>query len=392
MQDDDKQGAQPWGQQTFLTHGGRAPEQHHGFINTPVMRGSTIGFPTLDALEDQTIPFRYGRTGNPSSQSVERIVTQLEGAADTVLAPSGLSAISTALLSVLKAGDELLLTDSAYEPTRIFCDKVLTRFGIETRRYDPRIGAGILDILSEKTAAIFVESPGSHTFEIQDLPAIAQATKDRDIAILVDNTWATPLFYRPLDVGADVVIHAGTKMFGGHSDIMFGTISSTADYARRVRETHRASGVCAAPDECFLAARGLRTLAVRMAQHHANALEVARWLSTQEGVTHVLHPGLESHPDHALFRRDFTGAGSLFSFILTPKSRDALAAFTDHLELFGLGFSWGGYESLALPAAPKREAVPWTEQGQLIRLHIGLEDVDDLKRDLAAGISRYLAH
>ncbi len=377
--------------ETILTHTGRQPETNRGYVNTPVYRGSTILFPTLDALESTEPRFDYGRTGNPSSADVEDCITALEGAAGTVLAPSGLSAISLALLTVLKAGDDLLVTDSAYQPTRRVSDGVLTRFGINVRYYDPR--ADLSALITDKTKAIFVESPGSLTFEVQDLPAIVALAKPRDIAVIVDNSWATPLYYRPLALGADLVVHAGTKMFVGHSDAMFGTSSANEKWFKALKETHTRLGLCASPDDCFLASRGLRTLAIRMKELGERSVAMASWLEGQAGVRRAIHPALPSHPDHALFRRDFTGAGSVFSVLLEPKPRAALAAMVDGFELFGMGWSWGGYESLCLPIHPEkiRTAVRWTEPGTMLRLHIGLEGFDDLKADLAAALERYRA-
>ena len=379
--------------ETLLTHTGRQPGENRGYVNTPVYRGSTIVFPTLDALEDPAPRFDYGRTGNPSSAAVEALITELEGAAGTVLAPSGLSAISLALMTVLNSGDEVIITDSAYQPTRRVSDGVLTRMGIGVRYCDPRVAGGIESLITAKTKAIFVESPGSLTFEVQDLPAIAAVAGPRNIAIVVDNSWATPLYYKPLALGADIVVHAGTKMFVGHSDAMFGTASANAKWFKQLKDTHLRLGLCASPDDCFLAARGLRTLALRMKEHSARSTEVARWMETQPGVLKVIHPALPSHPDHAVFVRDFSGAGSVFSVLLEPKPRAALAAMVDHFDLFALGWSWGGYESLCLPIHPEkiRTVTRWTEPGTMLRLHIGLEGVDDIKADLAAGLSRYRA-
>ena len=383
--------AAPRSMETLLTHAGRHPEQHFGFVNTPVFRGSTVLFKTLDALESTEPRFDYGRTGSPSSSAVSDLVSQLEGAEGTVLAPSGLAAISAALLSVLGSGDHLLVSDSAYQPTRRFADGVLKRMGVKTQYYDPRIGDGLETLLTERTRAIFVESPGSLTFEIQDLRAIAALAKPRDIAVIVDNSWATPLYHRPLELGADIVIHAGTKMFVGHSDAMFGTASANARTWPALKQTHLMLGLCASPDDSFLAARGMRTLAVRMQEHCRRALDLAAWLESQPGVLQVLHPGLPSHPDHALFQRDFSGSGSVFSLLLEPRSRAALAHMVDGLELFGMGWSWGGYESLLLPIRPERArtAVPWEAAGTMLRVHVGLEGLEDLRADLKAALHRY---
>lgn len=380
--------------ETTLTHLGRNPEEQHGFVNTPVTRGSTVIFNTLEALDSREQAFLYGRPDNPNTRSVGEIITTLEGAQGTVMTPSGLSAITVALLSCLKTGDELLMTDSAYEPTRKFCNGVLARMGITTVYYDPRIGAGIANIVSDKTRAIFTESPGSLTFELQDLPAISKIARERDIITLADNSWATPLYCRPLELGIDIVVHAGTKMFVGHSDAMFGTVSANATAWPSLQETHRLMGICASPDDAFLAARGLRTLAIRMKEHQARALELANWLEEQPGVQRVLHPALPSHPDHEIFKRDFSGSGSLFSFVMEPAPRTAIAAMVDKLELFGMGYSWGGYESLILPTnpGPARTCVPWTDKGNVLRIHTGFEAMDDLKADLKAGLARYMAN
>ena len=377
--------------ETVLTHTGRHPEKQFGFVNTPVYRGSTILFQTLDELESTKPRYDYGRTGNPSASSVSDLVTALEGAAGTVLCPSGLSAISTALLSVVAAGDHVLISDSAYQPTRRFSDGVLARLGVSVQYYDPRIGGGIAALMTPKTRAIFVESPGSLTFEMQDLRAIVAAARATDAFVIVDNSWATPLYHRPLELGADLVVHAGTKMFVGHSDAMFGTVSATPRAWKALEETHRGMGTCASPDDIFLAARGLRTLALRMTQHAAHSTDLASWLEQQPGVRAVYHPGLPSHPDHALFQRDFTGSGSLFSYLLDPAPRERLAAMLDGLELFGMGWSWGGYESLMIPIYPQktRTAVPWQVEGTMLRVHVGLEGIEDLRADLAAGLQRY---
>lgn len=377
--------------ETLLTHHGRDPDEQFGFVNTPVYRGSTVLFKTLDDIEAQQQRFLYGRAGNPTTASVEAAVNALEGGYRTRLVPSGLAAITIALLSCVKAGDDVLISDSAYEPGRIFADRFLAQMGVTARYYDPRIGAGLADLMQPNTRAVLAESPGSLTFELQDIPALAQAAHTAGARLIVDNTWASPLYHKPLSLGADLVVHSGTKMFVGHSDAFAGTISATEEAWPTVESTRAALGFFTSGDDAFLVARGLKTLAIRMKEHQERALEIAAWLEGQPEVVSVLHPALPSHPDHALFKRHFTGSGSLFSVLLKPAPRASVAAFVDHLELFSMGYSWGGYESLCIPVklGKNRTAKPWTTEGNLFRLHVGLEGVDDLKADLAAAIDRY---
>jgi len=379
--------------ETELVLAGRDPFRHDGFVNTPIVRGSTVLSPSVADLEGHTGRYTYGRRGNPTVESLESALTRLEGGAGVVLTPSGLSAVSIALLSVLKTGDHLLMVDSAYQPTRRICDEVLTRYGIETTYYDPLIAGDISGLIRPNTRAIFLESPGSQSFEIQDIPAIVTAASARDITTLMDNTWATPLFFRPHDFGVDVSIQAGTKYLSGHSDLNIGTISANERTFRRVLTTHGDLGITVAPEDAFLASRGLRTMALRLERHQKSALAVARWLSARREVRQVLHPGLPEHPGHALWKRDFKGASGLFSIILEPVPKRAVDAFLDSLALFGLGYSWGGYESLAIPfdCSAYRTATPWNPGGPAIRLQIGLEDPTDLIADLDSGFTALAA-
>jgi cystathionine beta-lyase len=379
--------------ETELVLAGRDPFRHDGFVNTPIVRGSTVLSPSVADLEGHTGRYTYGRRGNPTVESLEAALTRIEGGAGVVLTPSGLSAVSIALLAVLKAGDHLLMVDSAYQPTRRICDEVLTRYGIATTYYDPLIGGDIAGLIRPNTRAIFMESPGSQTFEIQDVPAIVAAAAAHDITTLMDNTWATPLFFRPHDFGVDVSIQAGTKYLGGHSDLNIGTISANARTFRRVHLAHGDLGITVAPEDAFLAARGLRTMAVRLERHQQSALTVARWLSTRPEVLDVLHPALPEHPGHALWKRDYKGASGLFSVILQPAPKPAVDAFLDSLALFGLGYSWGGFESLAIPfdCGSYRTATRWNPGGPAIRLQIGLEDPADLIADLDSGFAALAA-
>jgi cystathionine beta-lyase len=315
------------------------------------------------------------------------------GAAGTVLAPSGLAAITVALLSCLKADDHLLMTDSAYRPTRHFCDTVLARMGIETQYYDPTLGAGIAALFRPNTAAVFTEAPGSQSFEMQDIPAIADVAHARGATVLMDNTWATPLFFPPHERGVDLAIEAGTKYLSGGSDLLLGLVAANAEHWRALRATFDAFAMCAGPEDVFLALRGLRTLPLRLKEHERQALDLARWLSRRPEVETVLHPALKSDPGHAIWKRDFLGSSGLFSVVLKPVPQRAVAAMLDGLELFGMGYSWGGFESLVIPfdCASYRTATQWKPTGPALRFHVGLEDLDDLKSDLDAGFARLSA-
>lgn len=376
---------------TEIVTSGRRIDQYNGFVNPPVYQGSTVLYPTVEALKARDLPYTYGRRGTPTTEALETALTRLERGAGTVLVPSGLAAIATALQTVLKAGDHLLVTDSCYQPTRNFCDGWLARFGVETEYYDPCIGAGIADLFRPNTKGLFLESPGSQTFEMQDVPAMAAAARTAGVATILDNTWATALYFRPIEHGIDISVQAGTKYVGGHSDIMLGADTANEDWWPRLRKTWELSGSCAGPDVVYLAQRGLRTLSVRLERHMRSGIEVARWLEGRPEVARVLHPALESHPGHRLWKRDYSGASGLFSVAMKQGSDKALSAFLDQLQLFGLGFSWGGYESLAVPFDPRpyRTATDWREEGPGIRFHIGLEDTRDLIADLEAGLARW---
>jgi len=381
--------------ETALVTAGRDTKAQKGFVNPPVVHGSTVLYPSADDLHAHRGEFQYGRRGTPTTRSLQQLLMALEGpqCAGVGLAPSGLSAISTTLLSVLKAGDHLLVCDNAYRPTRNFCNGLLARYGIETTYFDPLVGAGIGELFKPNTRAVVVEAPGSQSFEMPDIPAIASVAHARDALVIDDNTWATPLYHRSLEQGVDISMQAATKYIGGHSDIMFGTISANARAWPLVAEAIQLLGVCAGPDDVFLAIRGLRTLAVRLAQHQRSGLEMARWLAARPEVIRVLHPALESDPGHAIWKRDFTGASGLFSIALKPAPRKAVDAMLDTLELFGMGFSWGGFESLVIPfdCTDYRTASKWAPGGPTLRLHIGLENVDDLKADLERGFAAFNA-
>jgi cysteine-S-conjugate beta-lyase len=379
-----------FGTRTRLVLGGRAPEEQFGFVNTPIYRGSTVLWPSVAAYSERRARFTYGTNGTPTTEALESAWTSLCNAAGTVLVPSGLAAISIALMSCLKSGDNLLVTDSVYRPTRTFCDNVLARMGIRTTYYDPTVGAGIAALMQPNTTAVFTEAPGSQSFEMQDVPAIAAVAHERGALVLMDNTWATPLFFPAHERGVDLSIDAGTKYLGGHSDILLGLVSANARAWSGLRRTFEAFAMCAGPEDVFLALRGLRTLELRLREAERQALEVARWLEGRPEVLNVLHPALDTYAGHEIWKRDFTGSSGLFSVILKPAPQKAVAAMLDGLELFGIGSSWGGYESLIIPfnCAPYRTATRWDPGGPAVRLQIGLEDVDDLKADLEAGFAR----
>jgi len=352
------------GTNTRLAHIGNDPRDFYGFVNPPVVRASTVLYPDAATMVSRKQKYVYGTRGTPTSDALCDAIDHLEGSAGTVAVPSGLVAVTLPLLAFLSAGDHVLITDSVYHPTRNFADTMLKRLGVEVDYYDPEIGAGIAALIKPNTKVVFTESPASNTFEMQDIPAIAKAAHAAGAIVMMDNTWATPLYFRPLDHGVDVSIHAATKYPGGHSDVLLGTVSANEACWPQLRETFTTMGVCAGPDEVYQVLRGLRTM----------------------GVARVLHPGLESHPGHALWKRDFSGASGIFSIVLDGGGEKQAHAFLDALEIFGLGYSWGGYESLAVAVFLGDRALKKAYEGPVIRLQIGLEDVDDLKADISRGL------
>jgi cystathionine beta-lyase len=379
---------------TRVTQAGRHPQRFLGAVNTPVFRASTIVFPTvadLEQVERGEYPgIAYGLHGLPTVTDLQDAVAELEGGVAAFAVPSGLTATTLPLLALTRAGDHVLVTDSVYFPTRRFCQQALQRFGIEVEYYDPLVGADIEQHLRPNTRVVFVESPGSLTFDMQDIPAIARVAHAHGACVVADNTWATPLGCKVMDLGADVAVHAATKYIGGHSDVLLGLIVCNEATRGAVHQLWTDMGVTASSDDCFLGLRGLRTLAIRMARHHASGLEVAAWLRSHPAVAEVLHPALPGARGHALWKRDFTAASSLFGVVLKPCAKTAIAAMLDGMELFAMGYSWGGFESLILPvpAGRLRGNARFEVGGPVLRLHVGLDDPADLIADLAAGLER----
>jgi cystathionine beta-lyase len=378
-------------ERTRLVLAGRDPADSFGFVNPPIVRGSTVLYPTMDDFLARRARFMYGTRGNPTIEALETAVNSMEGGAGCVLCSTGLMACTLPLIAALDAGDHVLITDSVYRPTRMFADGMLKRLGIESSYYDPLVGGDIAKLFKPNTKAVFTEAPGSQTFEMQDIPAIVAAAHARDVVVMMDNTWATPLFFDSHKAGVDYTIQAGTKYLAGHSDVLIGTISArTPEQFAKLRGAWEALGVLVGSEDAFLTLRGSRTMRVRLAEQEKAGLEMARWFQARPEVARVLYPALPEDPGHAIWKRDFTGASSLFTIVLNPTPMKAVGAMLDGLELFGMGASWGGYESLVTPfdCATFRTATNWTSEGPTLRFHIGLEDTADLKADLDAGFER----
>ncbi len=382
---------------TRLIHAGRAKQYTGQVVNPPLVRASTIVFDTFAELKHATqqrgnkVPF-YGRRGTSTHFALQDAICELEGGSGCALYPCGAAAVSGALLAFLTAGDHLLMVDSVYEPTRALCDKLLSSLGIEITYYDPQIGAGIAALIKANTRVIFLESPGSLTFELQDIPAICALAQQHNIVTILDNTWASPILCQPFQLGVDVSVQSATKYIVGHSDVMLGTASANAKHWPQLREHSYLLGYCASADDAYTALRGLRTLSVRLKQHQQSALKIADWLTQRPEVETVLHPALPSHPAHHIFKRDFSGSNGLFSFVLKQGSQQQVEAFIEGMAHFKMGFSWGGYESLitaTMKVQQLRSVTKWPYSGPLIRLHVGLEDVQDLLADLTAAFARF---
>ncbi|NYT61523.1 cystathionine beta-lyase [Alcaligenaceae bacterium] len=378
---------------TELLHGGRDPARHYGMVNTPIYRGSTVLANTLEEWESRKQPDNpyasYGRFGTPTTHALEELVANMEGGYRSLVFPSGLAACTHAILSVVRSGDHVLLPDSVYGPTRAFAQETLARFNIEAEFYAANVGAGISAQLRANTRLVYVEAPGSGTFEMQDIPAIAEQAHKAGAYVMMDNTWATPLYFKPFEHGVDISVQAATKYLVGHSDALLGVATANQDAWPLLRKGAHDFGQTIGPDDIFLALRGIRTLSLRLQQHWDTGVKLASMLSRHPLVARVMHPALPEDPGHALWKRDFLGASGLFAIELQPMSSAAFSCFIDQLQLFGIGLSWGGYESLVLPmGAPTRSVSPYPVKGQLVRIHAGLEDSEDLVADLQQALQR----
>lgn len=382
--------------ETKVVEAGRSSKWTKGVVNPSVQRASTVVFDSVKEMKNaaknktnQTL--FYGRRGTTTSFAFSDAMVEIEGGAGCALYPSGTAAITNAIISFVKTGDHILMVDSAYEPTRDYCDKILSKLGVSTTYYDPLIGKEIEDLIQENTTVVFLESPGSITMEVQDVPGIAEVAHKHGCIVMLDNTWGAGLNFQPFDYGVDISIQAATKYIVGHSDVMLGTATATEKYWPQLRENSYIMGQCTSPDDLYLALRGIRTLSVRLNQHQKSALKIANWLAQRPEVETVLHPALPSCPGHEYFERDFTGSNGLFSFVLNRGTQAAITELLDGMTYFKMGYSWGGFESLILAISgvnSMRTVTDWNYEFPLIRLHVGLEDVDDLIDDLSKGFDR----
>jgi len=383
---------------TRIVHAGSNPRANHGVVSPPVYHASTIVSPTLAEYHARGPKrfehgvYTYGRHGTPTHSALEEAVATLEGGDRAVVLGSGVAAINAAILAFVKAGDHVLIVDSVYGPVRRFCDHFLKRFGVHVTYYDPGLGKGVAGLMRDTTRVVYTESPGSQTFEVQDIPAIAEVSHARGAVVILDNTWSAGVYFKAFAYGVDVSVQSATKYIGGHSDLMMGSIVTTTALWPKLRQSVADLGAPSGPDDAYLALRGLRSIKVRLARHQETGILLARWLQSRPEGARVIHPALPGDPGHALWMRDFTGASGLFAFVLKPVGEVALAAMLDGLELYGMGASWGGFESLILPAEPVRTAVKWQAEGPLLRVHAGLEDPDDLIADLERGFARLATH
>lgn len=376
---------------TRLAHLGSDPASNHGFVNPPIVRGSTVLFPDAQTLVSENQAYTYGTHGTPTTDALCDMINALEGSAGTILLSSGLAAVTVPFLAYLSAGDHALIVDSVYFPTRRFCNTMLKQFGVEVEYYDPAIGAGIEALIRPNTRLLHLEAPGSNTFEMQDVALMASIAHRHDCVVTMDNTWSTPLYFKPLEHGVDVSIHAATKYPAGHSDVLMGFVSANEKHWKKLHDANRDMGLCVTSDDAYQVLRGMRTMGMRLEHHQKSALEIANWLEARDDVLQVLHPALPSFPTHDIWKRDFKGSSGVFSFVLKAQAErftETSHAFLNALSIFGIGFSWGGYESLAVPVSVRdRTVAKGPSEGPLIRLQIGLEDVADLKRDLEAGFA-----
>jgi len=385
--DVDKTSLKTYQPDTQLTHTGNHPDDYHGFVNPPVVHASTVLYPDYETMRNRSQKYTYGTRGTPTTDALCEVIDEMEGSAGTVLVPSGLAAITVPLLAFASSGDHILVLDSCYGPTREFCDDVLVRMGVDVEYYDPLIGADIAGLIKDNTSVIFTESPGSNTFEIQDIPAICKAAHDRNAIVMIDNTWATPLYFKSMDYGVDISIHALTKYPAGHSDLVLGSVSANERCWKKLHKHHGIMGCCASPDDTYLTLRGIRSMGVRIREHERNSIEMAKWLEAHPAIATVLHPALPSHPQHDLWKRDFKGSTGLFGFTLKTDDIEKAARFYDALNLIGRGYSWAGYESLAvLVNLSDRKIAKGTGDGILVRLNVGLEDPEDLKADITQAL------